>query len=111
MLEAQQKWVIAPVANAGGCPGSPYFKITIAGTERALAATEEDDLIAVPVFTGAPEQLWRLDALADGAYRIMPKAERAVRRGLALTSIGQSTVTLAPFKAGNDKQQWLLEQP
>lgn len=111
MLEAQQKWAIAPVANAGGYPGSPYFKITIAGTERALASTEENDLIVVPAFTGAPEQLWRLDALADGACRIMPKAERAAKQGLALTSIGQSAVTLAPFKAGNDKQQWLLEQP
>ena len=25
--------------NAGGYPGSPYFKITVAGTDRALAAT------------------------------------------------------------------------
>ena len=27
--------------NAGGYPGSPYFKITIAGTDRALAATAD----------------------------------------------------------------------
>ena len=40
MVQAQQKWTITPVANAGGYPGSPYFKITIAGTERALAATD-----------------------------------------------------------------------
>ena len=39
MVQAQQKWAITPVANAGGYPGSPYFKITIAGTDRALAAT------------------------------------------------------------------------
>ena len=39
MLQAQQKWTVTPVANAGGYPGSPYFKITIAGTDRALAAT------------------------------------------------------------------------
>ena len=39
MLQAQQKWAITPVDNAGGYPGSPYFKITIAGTDRALAAT------------------------------------------------------------------------
>ena len=41
MLQAQQKWAITPVANAGGYPGSPYFKITIAGTDRALAATAD----------------------------------------------------------------------
>lgn len=30
VVQAQQKWTITP-ANAGGYPGSPYFKITIAG--------------------------------------------------------------------------------
>ena len=59
--------------NAGGYPGSPYFKITIAGTDRALAATADAELVVVPAFTGAPEQLWRIDQLADGTYRLMPK--------------------------------------
>jgi arabinan endo-1,5-alpha-L-arabinosidase len=31
LCQAQQKWAIAPVPNAGGYPGSPYFKITICG--------------------------------------------------------------------------------
>ena len=35
------EWTITPVDNAGGYPGSPYFKITIAGTDRALAATAD----------------------------------------------------------------------
>src|SRR5579871_6390151 len=48
MLQAQQKWTITPVLNAGGYPGSPYFKITIAGTDRALAATPEAELVALP---------------------------------------------------------------
>ena len=74
MLQAQQKWAITPVANAGGYPGAPYFKITIAGTDRALAATADTELVVLPAFTGAPEQLWRLDQLADGTYRIMPRA-------------------------------------
>ena len=30
--------------EAGGYPGSPYFKITIAGTDRALAATADGEL-------------------------------------------------------------------
>jgi hypothetical protein len=74
MIQAQQKWTIAPVPNAGGYPGSPYFKITIAATDRALAATDDAELVAVPTFTGAPEQLWRIEQLSDGTYRIMPKA-------------------------------------
>jgi arabinan endo-1,5-alpha-L-arabinosidase len=48
MAQAQQKWSVTPVANAGGYPGSPYFKITIAGTERALAATDDRELVVVP---------------------------------------------------------------
>ena len=74
MCQAQQKWTVTPVANAGGYLGSPYFKITIAGTDRTLAATEDGELVALPAFTGGPEQLWRLDQLTDGTWRIMPKA-------------------------------------
>ena len=59
MCQAQQKWTVTPVANAGGYPGSPYFKITIAGTDRTLAAGEDGELVALPAFTGGPEQLWR----------------------------------------------------
>ena len=52
MCQAQQKWTVTPVTDAGGYPGSPYFKITIAGTDRALAATEDGELVALPAFTG-----------------------------------------------------------
>ena len=51
---------ITPVDNAAGYPGSPYFKITIAGTERALAATADAELAVVPAFSGGPDQLWRI---------------------------------------------------
>jgi hypothetical protein len=40
MCQAQQKWAITAVANAGGYPGSPYFKITIAGTELTWHAVD-----------------------------------------------------------------------
>jgi arabinan endo-1,5-alpha-L-arabinosidase len=59
--QAQQKWAITAVTNAGGYPGSPYFKITIAGTDRVLAATEDAELVTLHAFTGGPEQLWRID--------------------------------------------------
>ena len=109
MIQAQQKWTIAPVANAGGYPGSPYFKITIAGTDRALAATDDAELVAVPAFTGAPEQLWRIEQLTDGTYRIMPKAVPNSKESLALSAVGSSFATLAKFDSKSDKQRWNLK--
>jgi arabinan endo-1,5-alpha-L-arabinosidase len=115
MLQAQQKWSIAPVANVGGYPGSPYFKITIAGTDRALAATADAELTVLPAFTGGPEQLWRIDQLTDGTYRVMPKALPAGARNanepLALSAVGSSAPTLAAFKPDSDRQRWLLKTP
>ena len=111
MVQAQQKWAITPVANAGGYPGSPYFKITVAGTDRALAATDEGELVALPAFTGAPEQLWRIDQLGDGTYRVMPKALPGAKEPLALSAIGSSMPTLARFNPQSDRQRWLFKTP
>jgi arabinan endo-1,5-alpha-L-arabinosidase len=111
MVQAQQKWTIVPVANAGGYPGSPYFKIVIAGTNRALAATEDAKLVAPPAFTGAPEQLWRIEQLPDGAYRIMPKEVPNSKESLAISAVGSSFATLARFDPGSDKQRWNLRTP
>ena len=80
MLQAQQKWAITPVDNAGGYPGSPYFKITIAGTDRALAATPDAELTVVPAFTGGPEQLWRIDQLIDGTLSADAEARAELER-------------------------------
>ena len=110
MLQAQQKWIIAPVANAGGYPGSPYFRIAIAGTERALTATKAGEL-AARAFTGAPEQLWRIDQLADGTYRIAPKAVPETTEPLVLSAVGSSMPTLAKFDPASDRQRWLIGAP
>ena len=111
LLQAQQKWTIAPVAGAGGYPGSPYFKITIAGTDRALAATADAELTIVPSFSGTPEQVWRIDQLVDGTYRLMPKAVPNTREPLALSAVGSSMPTLATFRADSDRQRWILKTP
>src|SRR5688572_25616661 len=111
MLQAQQKWTVTPVPGAGGYPGSPYFKISIAGTERALAATEDAEVVVLPAFTGGPEQLWRIDQLTDGTYRLMPKAVPNGKVPLALSAVGSSKPTLAAFKADSDRQRWLLKTP
>ncbi len=106
LCQSQQKWTIAPAPNAGGYPGAPYFKITIAGTDRALAATADDELVVLPAFTGAPEQLWRIEQLPDGAWRIMSKA-----KPLALSAIGSSSATLSKFDPKSDKHRWLIKTP
>ena len=110
MLQAQQKWTIAPVANAGGYPGAPYFRITIAGTERSLTATTGGELSAT-AFTGAPEQLWRIEQLTDGTYRIVAKAVPGSSESLALSAVGSSLPTLSKFDPASDRQRWLLGAP
>jgi arabinan endo-1,5-alpha-L-arabinosidase len=111
MCQAQQKWTVTPVADAGGYPGSPYFKITIAGTDRVLAVGEDGELVALPAFTGGHEQLWRLDQLADGTWRIMPKFASTANESLVLSAIGSSFATLAKFDPASDKQRWLFKTP
>ena len=111
LCQAQQKWTIATVPNAGGYFGSPYFKITTAGTERALAVTPQRELISLPAFTGGPEQLWRIEQLSDGTWRITPKAVPNTKETLALSAIGSSFATLSRFNPDSDKQRWLLKSP
>ena len=111
MSQAQQNWTLTPVPEAGGYPGSPYFRISIAGTDRVLAATADAELVAVPAFTGAPEQLWRIDQLADGSWRIMPKSVPGHNEPLSLSAVGSSFATLARFDPASEKQRWLLKIP
>ena len=111
LLQAQQKWSVVPVANAGGYPGSPYFRIAVAGTERSLAATPEGELTVLPAFTGGPEQLWRFDQLADGSYRLTPKSVPGAAAPMAVSAIGGSSPTLERIDARTDRQRWLLKTP
>jgi arabinan endo-1,5-alpha-L-arabinosidase len=68
-------------------------------------------LVAVPTFTGVPEQLWRIEQLSDGTYRIMPKAVPNSKESLALSAVGSSYATLAKFDPKSDKQRWYLKMP
>lgn len=106
MFRPHQKWTITAVPDGGGYPGGPYYKIVIEGTERALAATADAELVTVPKFTGAPEQLWRIDQLTDGTYRIMPKVVPNSKEQLALISSGDSTPTLGKFDMNSDNSKW-----
>jgi arabinan endo-1,5-alpha-L-arabinosidase len=108
MSRPHQKWTITAVPDAGGYLGSPYYKIVIAGTDRVLTSTAEAEVVATPAFTGAPEQLWRIDQLTDGTYRIMPKVIPNSNEPLALVSSGDSTPTLAKFDMHSDNSKWIF---
>jgi arabinan endo-1,5-alpha-L-arabinosidase len=109
MFRPHQRWNVSPVAEAGGYLGGPYFKITIEGTDRALAATSDLEVTTVPSFTGAPEQLWRIEQLIDGTFRIMPKVipgQEGINKHIVLYSAGDSTPTLAEYDFKSDNSKW-----
>jgi arabinan endo-1,5-alpha-L-arabinosidase len=106
MSRPHQKWTITDAPDTTGYLGGPYYKIVLAGTDRALAATANAEVITVPAFTGEPEQLWRIDQLTDGTYRIMPKIIPGSKKQLVLVSSGDSNPTLAMFDMNSDNSKW-----
>ena len=106
MGRPHQRWSVIPVPDAGGYLGGPYYKIVLEGTNRALAATADAEVEIVPAFTGAATQLWRIDQLTDGTYRIMPKEVPGHSEPLALVAFGNSSVTLAKFDFSSDNFKW-----
>ena len=110
MFRPHQNWLITEVPEAGGYLGGAYYKITIAGTDRVLAATADKEVTTLPEYTGGDEQLWRIEMLTDGTYRIMPKAVPGTDEQLALISIGDSTPTLGKFDFSSDNSKWNLRK-
>ena len=109
MFRPHQRWTITAVPEAGGYLSNPYFKITIEGTDRALAATANLEVTTVPTYTGSDEQLWRIEQLTDGTFRIMPKAipgKEGVNKKYVLYSIADSTPTLAEWDFDTDNSKW-----
>ena len=110
MFRPHQNWLITEVPEAGGYLGGAYYKITIAGTDRALAATADKEVVTLPEYTGGDEQLWKIEMLTDGTYRIMPKAVPGTDEQLALISIADSTPTLGKFDFNSDNSKWNLRK-
>ncbi len=106
MFRPHQKWAVVAVPEAGGYLGAPYYKILIDGTDRALTATADREVTSLPSFTGADEQLWRIEQLTDGTYRIMPKKVPGCDTQLALISIADSTPSLGEFDMNSDNSKW-----
>ncbi|MGN6363808.1 family 43 glycosylhydrolase [Asticcacaulis taihuensis] len=111
MIRPHQQWTVTPVPEAGGVMGTPYYKIVLAGTDRTLTAAANSKVEVTPVFTGAPEQLWRIDQLTDGSYRIMPKSAPGAAGPVALMAVGASTPALVRFDLKSDAGRWLFRTP
>lgn len=108
MGRPHQNWQIACVPEAGGFLGGQYCKILIAGTSRALTATADREVIASE-YTGSDAQLWRIEQLTDGTWRILPKAVPGCDEALALVAVADSTPTLGRFDAGSDNSKWTFQ--
>jgi arabinan endo-1,5-alpha-L-arabinosidase len=50
MSRPHQKWTITDAPIQHGYLGGPYYKIVLAGTERALAAIANGEVTTVPNF-------------------------------------------------------------
>lgn len=105
LLQAQQKWTIAGVAGAGGTPGAPYFKIVLS-SGRSMQANDNGTVNTVPAFTGAENQLWRIDQMTDCTYRISPKG-----KSLALSTGARNSLVLSAIKAESADQKWEILLP
>jgi len=113
MARPHQRWTITPVEEAGGYLSAPYFKITIAGTDRALAVTAAKELTTLPAFIGGDEQLWRIEQLTDGTFRLMPKripGTEGINTRLCLYSAADSTPTLAEYDFQSDNSKWKMRE-
>ena len=108
MFRPWQRWHIVPRPEAGGRLTGPLYEISIDGTNRALTATADLEL-TTKEFQGEDAQLWWIEQLTDGTYRIMPRAipgQQGFNQNLCLYSAGDSTPTLAPYDFNSDNSKW-----
>ncbi len=108
MFRPHQRWTITAVPEAGGYLGGAWYKIEIEGTHRALAVDERGEVTAVATFSGADNELWRIDQLTDGTYRIVPRQANETSNTLCLSSTGDTSVALMPFDMTSDNSKWRL---
>lgn len=113
MFRPNQKWNITRAEGTGGYLGNPYYKIQIAGTDRTLTVGDDLGLKATESFSGSDYQLWRIEQLTDGTYRIMPKrlpGHKEANTSYVLFSIGDCTPVLARYDFSSDNSKWNLRQ-
>ena len=108
MFRPWQHWRVRPVPQAGGRLTGPLYEIYIEGTTRALTATA-DLQVTTKEFEGQDSQLWWIEQLTDGTYRIMPFAipgQQGGNKKYCLYSAGDSTPTLAVYDFNSDNSKW-----
>ena len=110
MNRPHQRWSITAIPEAGGYLGGQYYKISIEGTDRVLSAAEGAEEVTVQEFTGVPEQLWKIEQLTDGTYRIMPKSVPGTSCQYVLSSVADSTPSLAEYVSGSDNCKWVFRR-
>jgi arabinan endo-1,5-alpha-L-arabinosidase len=95
-----QKWNIAAA-------GEGFYKILNNANGLALQSVGAD--VGIAPFTGAEEQLWKLDQVTDGSYRIAAKGSHfaltAFVNARPETSIGLRSSN------GDDVQHWVITVP
>ena len=108
MFRPWQRWQVVPVPQRGGTLCGPLYVIRIAGTNRALTATDKLEVVTKEL-ADLDEQLWRIEQLTDGTFRIMPYAipgQQGKNSKYCLYSAGDSTPTLAEYDFGSDNSKW-----
>ena len=108
MFRPWQKWHIVPRPEAGGRLTGPLYEIFIDGTNRALTATANLE-VTTKEFEGQDSQLWWIEQLTDGTYRIMPfgiPGQDGFNTKYCLYSAGDSTPTLAEYDFSSDNSKW-----
>ena len=108
MFRPHQRWQVTPVPQKGGTICGPLYEIKIEGTNRALTATDNLEVIAKD-YAGLPEQLWRIEQLTDGTFRIMPyviPGQQGKNQKYCLYSAADSTPTLAVYDFQSDNSKW-----
>lgn len=108
MFRPWQRWQVVPVPQRGGTLCGPLYVIRIAGTNRALTATDRLEVVTREE-ADLDSQLWRIEQLTDGTYRIMPYAipgQQGKNTQYCLYSAGDSTPTLALYDFSTDNSKW-----
>ena len=108
MFRPHQRWHVCPAANDKGTIGGPLYTICIDGTNRALTAAANLELTTTEL-QGLDEQLWRIEQLTDGTFRIMPYAipgQDGPNKRYCIYSAGDSTPTLAEYDFNSDNSKW-----
>ena len=108
MFRPWQKWTITPRPEKGGRLTGPLYEIKIEGTNRALTATADLELTTKD-YAGEDAQLWWIEQLTDGTYRIMPYAipgQEGKNTKYCIYSAGDSTPILAEYDVNSDNSKW-----